>query len=122
VSSHSGPVFVLTENTIDIIEMLLGDDAALRLFVAGSRGAGLDVAIAHAPLPGDAVIDAQGVRIYVDAEAARRLDGKVLDAAVHERSVAFAVVERVRPRARRRRGPRPQLARWTQWRRASSAQ
>jgi iron-sulfur cluster assembly protein len=110
-------MLVLTGAAIDILEMLLRGDAGLRVF---ARGPALDVAVARAPLPGDEVIDAQGVRIYADAEAARRLDGKVLDAAVHERSVAFAVIERVRPRARRRRGPRPQLARWTQWLRSSS--
>jgi Fe-S cluster assembly iron-binding protein IscA len=116
-------VVVLTDNAIDITDMLVGDDAGLRLFAAESRGAKLGVAIARGPLPGDEVIDAQGVRLYVDGEASRRLEGKVLDAAVHGRSVVFAVIDRVPPCMRRRRGPRPQRVRWIQagtWLRSSS--
>jgi Fe-S cluster assembly iron-binding protein IscA len=117
-------MLVLTENAIDVIEALAGDDAGLRLF-AEPDGASLRVAIAREPLPGDDVIDARGVRVYIDAEASERLDGRVLDAAVHGRSVMFAVIDRVRSRVRGRRGPRPQLARWVQvgtWLRSSSAQ
>ncbi|HET8756702.1 MAG TPA: hypothetical protein VFM58_11855 [Solirubrobacteraceae bacterium] len=117
-------MLVLTENAIDVIEALTGGDGALRLSAAASHGARLRVAVAREPLPGDEVLDEQGVRIYVDAEAAKRLDGKVLDAAVRGRSVTFAVRDRGRPRARARRGPRPQLARWIQagtWLRSSSA-
>jgi Fe-S cluster assembly iron-binding protein IscA len=118
-------MLILTERAIDVIEALTGGEAGLRLFVADSRPARLGVAVAREPRPGDDVVDGRGVRVFVDPEASRRLDGKVLDAAVHERSVRFAVIDRVRSRVRARRGPRPQLARWVQadtWFRSSSAQ
>jgi iron-sulfur cluster assembly protein len=117
-------MLVLTENAIDVIEALTGDNAGLRLFVTESRGE-LGAVVRREPLPGDHVLDARGVRVYLDADASRRLDGKVLDAAVHQRSVRFAVIDRVRPRVRARRGPRPQLARWVHagtWLHSSSAQ
>jgi Fe-S cluster assembly iron-binding protein IscA len=107
-------MLVLTENAIDVIEALTGDDAGLRVSVVEAHNAKLHVAVTREPLPGDDVMDAQGVRLYLDAEASRRLDGKVLDAAVHEQSVMFSLIDRVRSRARARRGPRPQLARWLQ--------
>jgi Fe-S cluster assembly iron-binding protein IscA len=118
-------MLLLTENAIDVIEVLTGGDAGLRLFVTEPRNARLQATVTSEPLPGDDVMDAQGVRLYLDAEASRRLDGKVLDADVRERSVMFNVIDRVRSRARARRGPQPQLARWVQsgtWFRSSSAQ
>lgn len=107
-------MLVLTENAIDFIESLTGGDAGLRLFVAGVRGGPLRVAVAQEPFHGDHVIDAQGVQIYVDAEAARRLAGTVLDASGQERSPRLVVRSRVPRRVRARRGPTPQLARWLQ--------
>jgi Fe-S cluster assembly iron-binding protein IscA len=117
-------MLILTANAIDVIEALTGEDRGLRVFVE-PHGAKLHAAITEAPRPDDHVIDAEGVRVFVDAEAERRLHGKVLEATVHERLVRFTVIDRGRPRVRARRGPKPQLARWIEagtWLRSSSAQ
>lgn len=46
-----------------------------------------------APDPDDAVIDAEGTHVYLDAPAARLLDGKVLDAEPEGDGVRFSIFE-----------------------------
>ncbi len=54
----------------------------------------LDLSLAASPEPGDAVVEEEGAKVFVDRELAPLLDGKVLDATVEADQVAFSISER----------------------------
>ncbi len=53
----------------------------LRVFVAGNGGAGLQYGMAfeNKTVEGDAIFEANGLRVYLDAQSAMYLDGAVVD-------------------------------------------
>jgi iron-sulfur cluster assembly protein len=56
------------------------EGAGLRIATDPTRGA-LTLTVTPAPWTGDAVIDTEGARLFLDAEAATMLDDKALDVA-----------------------------------------
>jgi iron-sulfur cluster assembly protein len=53
---------------------------------------GFELALAPSPEAGDAVVETDGARVFVDAAANDALDGRILDAEVDENgSVRFAL-------------------------------
>lgn len=87
----------LTENAIGVIRRLTeragGPTAAGLRFTSGSSPGRLSVDVTQEPHDGDEVVDASGVRLFLDGVAARVLDGKVIDASTVDGSVTFAISE-----------------------------
>jgi Fe-S cluster assembly iron-binding protein IscA len=79
-------VLTLTENAVAVIRDLTGqqevpEGAGLRIATDPSTSS-LTLSVAPTPEEGDKVIDAEGARLFLDAEAAPLLDDKALDAEV----------------------------------------
>jgi Fe-S cluster assembly iron-binding protein IscA len=70
------------------------DGAGLRIAGTGSAGE-LQLTVAASPRDGDAVIDADGARVFVDRAASEVLEGSALDARVDvQGETQFAVTRR----------------------------
>ena len=54
---------------------------------------GLQLSVTGAPAAEDAIVDAEGTSVFLDAEAAQMLDDKVLDAKVEGEQVGFLLRE-----------------------------
>jgi iron-sulfur cluster assembly protein len=89
-------MLAVTENAVAVIRDLTSqesvpDGAGLRIATDPQAGA-LKLSLAPRPEAGDQVVDAAGVRLFLDAGAATVLDDKALDAAVDGTGgVEFAV-------------------------------
>jgi iron-sulfur cluster assembly protein len=87
----------ITDDAIDAIKGLMaGDAGGVRITTGGSHsfnGAGpaLQVELATTPDDEDQVIQAAGAQLFVDPDAASRLDEKVLDARVRGDHVQFEI-------------------------------
>jgi iron-sulfur cluster assembly protein len=66
------------------------DGAGMRI-AAGEQG--LELSLVEAPIPGDDVIDADGARVFVEAQTAPMLAEQTLDAQVQEGQVAFFLAQ-----------------------------
>ncbi len=55
--------------------------------------AGFKLKLVPIPAEDDQIIDEQGARVFVDAQAAQLLDHKVLDARIDEHEVAFTFID-----------------------------
>ena len=82
-------MLTLTENASTIVKTLVDqnlstEDAGLRFSQEGADSGGLTVTTAEQPLPGDAVVEQDGAKVYLDETAAVALGDQVLDAAVDE--------------------------------------
>jgi iron-sulfur cluster assembly protein len=82
-------MLTLTENASTIVKTLVDqnlttEDAGLRFSQEGVDSGGLTVTTAEQPLPGDAVVEQGGAKVYLDETAAVALGDQVLDAAVDE--------------------------------------
>lgn len=82
-------MLVLTENASRAVnavfqEAELPDGAGLRIASPSDRSGTLTVAPATTAEQGDQVIEEQGARVFVEADAAEVLDDKVLDAHVDD--------------------------------------
>ncbi|HEX5541327.1 MAG TPA: adhesin [Micromonospora sp.] len=92
-------MLTLTENAVMVIRDLAAQQGAPQ--VAGVRISaddGMDTFAIQAvpePQPGDQVIEDLAARVFLDAEAARLLDDKALDAGLDDQGeVEFAILER----------------------------
>lgn len=89
-------MLAVTENAVAVIRDLTGQQtvpagSGLRIATDPQAGA-LKLSLAPRPEAGDQVVDAAGVRLFLDAAAATLLDDKALDAAVDGAGdVRFAV-------------------------------
>lgn len=84
-------MLTLTNHAQDAVRTLTQDpqapnSAGLRI---ASSSEGLELMIVAEPLPGDALIDDDGARVFVDAEAADLLNEQTLDAQVEGEVVNF---------------------------------
>ncbi len=92
-------MLALTENAADVIRRLTDAPIAdaVRISTAGEtpngHGPSLQIELVPGPVGNDALVEAEGARIYVDPAAMRMLDDKVLDADVEGEQVRFAVFE-----------------------------
>lgn len=84
-------MLTLTDQALDVVRGLTQsadapDNAGLRLAPGGD---GLELSVVDTPSPGDAVIDNDGVKVFVEQQASQLLDEQTLDATVTEGQVAF---------------------------------
>jgi Fe-S cluster assembly iron-binding protein IscA len=71
-----------------------GDGSGLRIAAESADGDGaLSLALADEPEAGDAVIEEDGTRVFLEPAAAAMLDDKVLDAQRHDDHVHFNLLE-----------------------------
>jgi len=90
-------MLVLTDNATTVIRNLvdtpeLPDGAGLRVASPSDGSQQLTLAAAESPDPNDAVVEAEGARVFLDPPAAEVLDDKVLDARVDDNgAVQFLV-------------------------------
>jgi iron-sulfur cluster assembly protein len=75
----------LTERASTIIRSIteqpdVPDTAGLRIAAGPDGDQALSATAVAAPAPGDQVIEQDGARVFLDAEASARLDDQVLDA------------------------------------------
>jgi Fe-S cluster assembly iron-binding protein IscA len=88
-------VLTLTDKAADQIKYLVSgddvpDDAGVR--IASTTDGALALSIATGPAEGDAVVDKDGARVFLEPEADQLLDGHQLDAGVDaEGSVLFSI-------------------------------
>jgi len=77
------------------------DSAGLRIArgVTPDGQQGLELSVTPGPAADDAVVDAEGTNVFLDAEAAQLLDDKVLDAKVEGEQVGFLLREQDGPAA-----------------------
>ena len=77
------------------------DEAGLRIArgVTPDGQQGLQLSVTGSPAADDAVVDAEGTNVFLDAEAAQMLDDKVLDAKVEGEQVGFLLREQDGPAA-----------------------
>jgi Fe-S cluster assembly iron-binding protein IscA len=88
-------VITLTDNAASQIRNLVAqpdipDEGGVR--IASSTDGALTLSVAPAPFDGDAVVDEDGARVFLEPEADQLLDGRRLDAGVdNEGSVRFSI-------------------------------
>ena len=66
----------------------------VRIFTELESSGSLEVELVAQPADDDRVVEGEGVRLYLDADAAAALDDMLLDAHVDEHDVRFAILER----------------------------
>ena len=84
-------MLTLTDNALTAVRTLTQDPeapegAGLRI-TPGTEG--LELILVAEPVPGDALIDDGGARVYVEPEAAELLKEQTLDAQVEDGQVSF---------------------------------
>jgi Fe-S cluster assembly iron-binding protein IscA len=90
-------MLILTDKATNVIRSIAErpeypDTAGLRI-AASSGGERLSAAPAENPEIGDQILDNGGARVFLDADAAERLDDQVLDAVVDDQNrVEFVLV------------------------------
>jgi iron-sulfur cluster assembly protein len=82
-------MLVLTERATVVIRSIseqpdVPDSAGLRIAAGGDSDRSFSAVPTAEPADGDQVIEADGARVFLDAEAATRLDDQVLDAVVDD--------------------------------------
>jgi iron-sulfur cluster assembly protein len=87
-------VLTLTGPAVEAIRTLttqpgLPTDTGLRIAPEDSEGGSLTLAVSDGPQVGDEVVEAEGVRVFVQPDAAVMLDDKSLDAEVDDQGVTF---------------------------------
>ncbi len=91
-------MLTLTETATTVVKTIVEQDPnkeASGLRINGEPGApNLTVAVVAAPEAGDAVVEAEGARVFLEENAAIALSEKTLDAEVGEDgAVSFAIVD-----------------------------
>jgi iron-sulfur cluster assembly protein len=90
-------MLTLTDSAVTAIRTLtsqpeLPEDTGLRIMAQDEAAPSFQVTLAETPVAGDQVIEADGARVFLEANAAAALDDKALDAQVDdEGTVAFTV-------------------------------
>jgi len=89
-------MLILTGDAVSVIREItrrpeLPDDAGLRIasMAAGNGRPAFEIAVSEAPLPADAVIEEEGVRVFLDPDASVALDNKALDVEIGEGLIRF---------------------------------
>jgi iron-sulfur cluster assembly protein len=84
-------MLILTERATDVIRSIAErpeypDTAGLRIAASADGKRRLSAVPAEYAETGDQVIDNEGARVFLDADAASRLDDQVLDAVIDEQN------------------------------------
>jgi iron-sulfur cluster assembly protein len=95
-------LLALTDNAVDAVKNIVSssdetsETSGLRV-VAERAGTQANLQLSVVPLPAedDEVIEEQGVRVFLEPEAASLLDEKVLDASVEQDQIAFTLADQI---------------------------
>ena len=95
-------LLALTDNAVEAVKTIVSssdepsETSGLRV-VAELTGTqtNLQLSVVTLPAEDDEVIEEQGVRVFLEQEAASLLDDKVLDATVEQNQVAFTIADQV---------------------------
>ena len=95
-------LLTLTDSAVEAVKHLVSssdefsETGGLRM-VAEQTGMQTNIELSVVPLPAedDEVIEEQGVRVFLEPEAAALLDDKVLDASVEQNQVAFTIADQI---------------------------
>jgi iron-sulfur cluster assembly protein len=74
----------------------VAEEGGLRISIepVDTESARLELSVAESPAPGDALVQKEGAKVFVEETAARFLADKVLDARIEDERVAFLLAER----------------------------
>ena len=103
-------MLTLTDSAVTAIRTLTSQpelpvDTGLRIMAQDEGAPSFQVTLAETPVAGDQVIEEDGARVFLEANAAAALDDKALDAQVDdEGTVAFTVAQQTPLPMGRRRG------------------
>ena len=90
-------MLVLTEQAKQVIKGIveeIGPDGGLRITTAGTNGdTALEFDLAPAPGPGDAIVEEDGAKVFLDPVAAEVLADKTLDVEEHGDHFHFSLGE-----------------------------
>jgi iron-sulfur cluster assembly protein len=92
-------MLTLTDSAVTAIRTLTSQpelpvDTGLRIMAQDEGAPSFQVTLAETPVAGDQVIEEDGARVFLEANAAAALDDKALDAQVDdEGTVAFTVAQ-----------------------------
>ncbi|CAN5325109.1 hypothetical protein BH11ACT4_BH11ACT4_17730 [soil metagenome] len=89
-------MLTLTDNATTVIKRLAtragsAEQAGIRIGAEPDRPDQLGVALAAQPLPGDEIVEDNGARVFLDADATPHCSDKELDAVVDDGNVRFAL-------------------------------
>ena len=92
-------MLVLTENAQTVIRDLttqpeLPDSAGLRIAPTAGANGELQLSLEPEPIPGDEVIDTDGVRVFLEPTTANLLSNQTLDAQVTDSGAGFYLTTR----------------------------
>jgi iron-sulfur cluster assembly protein len=95
-------LLALTDSAVEAVKSIVSssdevsETGGLRM-VAERAGTQANFHLSVVPLPAeqDEVIEEQGVRVFLEPEAALLLDEKVLDASVEQDRVAFTIADQI---------------------------
>jgi iron-sulfur cluster assembly protein len=97
-----GALLALTDDAVEAVRNIVSssdevpETAGLRL--AAERAGvqtNLQLSVVALPAEDDEVIEEQGVRLFLEPEAAALLDDKVLDASIDQNQVEFTIADQV---------------------------
>jgi iron-sulfur cluster assembly protein len=97
-----GALLALTDDAVEAVRNIvsssdeLPETGGLRLVAerAGTQ-ANLQLSVVALPAEDDEVIEEQGVRVFLEPEAAALLDDKMLDASMEQDQVEFTIADQV---------------------------
>ena len=97
-----GALLALTDDAVEAVRNIvsssdeLPETGGLRMVAerAGTQ-ANLQLSVVALPAEDDEVIEEQGVRVFLEPEAAALLDDKVLDASMEQNQVEFTIADQV---------------------------
>jgi iron-sulfur cluster assembly protein len=95
-------LLALTDNAVEAVKNIVSssdetsETSGLRVVAerAGNQ-ANLQLSVVPLPAEDDEVIEEQGVRVFLEPEAASLLDEKVLDASVEQDQIAFTLADQI---------------------------
>ena len=93
-------LLALTDSAVQAVTHIVAsseadsDTGGLRLAAARiGDETNLELSVVSVPAEDDEVIEEQGVRVFLEQEAASLLDDKVLDAGIEQNRVAFTIAD-----------------------------
>lgn len=93
-------MLTLTDTATTVVKSIVekapaADAAGLRIHGTAEDATNFSVAVVAGAEPGDAVVETEGARVFLEENASRALDDKVLDAEVSDDgAVTFALTSR----------------------------
>lgn len=99
-NERTNSMLTLTDTATTVVKSIVekaaqADAAGLRIHGDSADATNFNVAVVTAAEPGDAIVEADGARVFLEPNASRALDDKVLDAEVSDAgAVTFALTAR----------------------------